>query len=159
MPELAAKGIRLDRIIDLEIRYIYWNMLDPRVGGLAKEKIALRRALAMSYDVDAEKCSVIRNGQAVEANYPIPPGVVGHVPELEEHDQVRSGRRQRTARQVRLQARRRRLAHVARRQADGDPCTSRPDTLNRQLDEMVKKSYDAIGVAHGSARRTNSRSS
>jgi ABC-type transport system substrate-binding protein len=54
-------------------------MQDPVVGGLGKEKIALRRAMAMSYDV-AEEIKVIRNGQAVEAHYPIPPGVVGHEP-------------------------------------------------------------------------------
>ena len=62
-------------------------MLDPVVGGLAKEKIALRRALAMSYDVEAE-IKVVRNGQAVEANYPIPPGDRRPRPELEEHAQV-----------------------------------------------------------------------
>ncbi len=78
-PELAAKGVRLDRYIDLEIRYMYWNMLDPRVGGLGKEQIALRRALAMAYDA-SEEVRVILNGQAVEAEFPIPPGVVGHVP-------------------------------------------------------------------------------
>ena len=49
-PELAAKGMRLDRYVDPEMRYMYWNMLDPRVGGLGKPQIALRRALAMSYD-------------------------------------------------------------------------------------------------------------
>ena len=54
-------------------------MMDPVVGGLTKEKIALRRAMAMAYDVD-EEIRVIRNGQAVEAQYPIPPGVVGHDP-------------------------------------------------------------------------------
>ena len=50
-PELAAKGIRLDRIVDPEISYVYWNLQDPIVGGLTKEKIALRRAMAMSYNV------------------------------------------------------------------------------------------------------------
>ena len=127
LPALAAKGIRLDRYIDPEIRYMYWNMLDPRVGGLGKEQIALRRALAMSYDVD-EEIRVILNGQAVEAKYPIPPGVVGHVPNWKSTHQVRSRRRQRAARQVRLQARRRRLPHVARRQADGRSSTPRGPT-------------------------------
>ncbi len=79
-PELAqprACGSR--RFVDPEISYHYWNMQDPVVGGLTKEKIALRRAMAMAYNVD-EEIKVVRNGQAVEAQFPIPPGVVGHDP-------------------------------------------------------------------------------
>ena len=78
-PEFARKGVQLSRIIDPELSYLYWNMQDPVVGGLSKEKIALRRAMAMAYPVD-EDIKVARNGQAVEAKYPIPPGVVGHQP-------------------------------------------------------------------------------
>ena len=76
--------------------------------------------MAMAYDVD-EEIKVVRNGQAVEAQYPIPPGVVGHDPNWKSRDQLRSRRRERAARQVRLQEGRRRLAHAARRQAAGGP--------------------------------------
>ncbi len=145
-PELAAKGIRLDRIIDPEIRYIYWNMLDPALGGFSKEKIALRRALAMSYDVAEEiKRRAQRPGGARRISDSAGDGRPR--PELEEHDQVRSGGRQRVARPVRLQARRR---TAGARWPDGKPMViryaSRPDTLGRQQEEMVKKSFDAIGV-------------
>src|SRR6185437_8327328 len=58
-PEFAKKGIKLSRIIDPAIIYHYWNLQDPIVGGMSKEKI-------------------VRNDQAIEAQYPIPPGVVGH---------------------------------------------------------------------------------
>ena len=74
-----------------EITYTYWNMQDPVVGGFAKEKIALRRAMAMAYNVD-EEIRVIRNGQAVEAQYPIPPGVVGHDPDWQSSIALRSRR-------------------------------------------------------------------
>jgi ABC-type transport system substrate-binding protein len=144
-PELAAKGIRLDRIIDPEIRYIYWNMLDPVVGGLAKEKIALRRALAMSYDVEAE-IKVVRNGQAVEANYPIPPGIVGHVANWKStirHDPV-------AANALLDKFGYRKGADGWRTLPDGKPLVvrfaSRPDTLDRYQDEMVKRSFDSISV-------------
>ena len=33
----------------------------------------------MAYNVD-EEIRIVRNGQAVEAQFPIPPGVVGHDP-------------------------------------------------------------------------------
>jgi len=78
-PELAKKGVQLSRIIDPEISYYYWNMQDPVVGGLSKEKIALRRAIAMAHNVD-EEIKIIWNGEAVALQYPIPPGVVGHDP-------------------------------------------------------------------------------
>lgn len=78
-PELAAKGIQLSRQIDPEITYYYWNMQDPVLGGFSKEKIALRRAIAMAYNID-EEIALVWNGQAERLDYPIPPGVVGHDP-------------------------------------------------------------------------------
>jgi ABC-type transport system substrate-binding protein len=47
-PELAKKGIQLSRIADPSIDYLYWNIQNPVVGGVSKEKIALRRAMAMA---------------------------------------------------------------------------------------------------------------
>jgi ABC-type transport system substrate-binding protein len=71
---------------------------------------------------------------------------------LEELAQVRSRGGQRASRPVRVQARRRRLPHVS----DGKPMTikyaARPDTQNRQLEELVKKSYDKVGVRMESQR-------
>jgi ABC-type transport system substrate-binding protein len=144
-PELAAKGIRLDRIVDPEISYVYWNLTDPVVGGLAKDKVALRRAMAMSYNV-AQDIKVIRNGQAVEALYPIPPGVVGHVPDW------KSGVRYDPAAANALLDKfgYKRGADGFRTLPDGKPLVvtlfSRPDSLGRQQDELWKASLDAIGV-------------
>src|SRR5439155_19701794 len=76
-PEMQEQGVRVSRFVDPEITYHYWNLKDPVVGGLSAEKIALRRAMAMAYDVN-EEIRIVRNGQAVETTYPIPPGVVGH---------------------------------------------------------------------------------
>lgn len=144
-PELAARGIRVDRYVDPEIQYIYWNMLDPRIGGFAKEKIALRRALAMSYDVD-EEIKVVRNGQAVAASYPIPPGVVGHVPDWKSTIKYDPA----GANLLLDRFGYKRGPDGWRTWPDGKPMVityaSRPDTRGRQEEEMVKKSYDAIGV-------------
>ena len=144
-PELTAKGIRLDRIVDPEISFTYWNLQDPVVGGLTKEKIALRRAMAMSYDV-AQDINVIRNGQAVQANYPIPPGVVGHVPDW------KSGIKYDPAGANALLDRfgYKKGPEGWRTTPDGKPLVvtlfSRPDSLGRQQDELWKKSLDSIGI-------------
>jgi len=78
-PELAARGVQLSRQIDPEITYYYWNMQDPVLGGFSKEKIALRRAIAMAHNID-EEIALVWNGQAERLDYPIPPGVVGYDP-------------------------------------------------------------------------------
>src|SRR5438552_5756684 len=75
--ELAKQGVTLSRITDPDINYTYINTTDPEFGGFSKEKIALRRAILMSFD-DAELIRVIRKNQAVDAEYPIPLDVVGH---------------------------------------------------------------------------------
>src|SRR5439155_17324420 len=79
LPELAAKGVQLSRIIDPETSVYYWNMQDPVTGGFSKEKIALRRAMAMAHNVQ-EDIDIIWHGEAVALEYPIPPGIVGHDP-------------------------------------------------------------------------------
>ncbi|MGE5090241.1 MAG: ABC transporter substrate-binding protein [Candidatus Levyibacteriota bacterium] len=144
-PEFVARGIRLSRIIDPAIIYTYWNLQDPVVGGLSKDRIALRRAMAMAYDVD-EEIRVVRNGQALAAQYPIPPGVVGHDPayaspvhydpdlanRLLDHFGYKRG------------------ADGWRSLPDGKPLVvryaSRPDSLGRQQDELWKKALDRIGI-------------
>ncbi len=150
-PELAARGIRLDRYVEPEIRYVYWNWLDPRVGGTGKAQIALRRALAMSYDA-SEEVRVILNGQAVETQYPIPPGVVGHVADWKSTIKYDPA----LANKLLDRFGYRRGADGWRTWPDGSPMVikyaSRPDTQNRQLEELTKKSYDAIGVRMESQR-------
>lgn len=74
-----SEGIRLFRATDPEITYTFFNFKDPVVGGFAKEKIALRRAIAMAYNI-GEEIRVIRQGQAIQAESIIPPGVVGYNP-------------------------------------------------------------------------------
>ena len=144
-PEFAKKGILLSRIVDPEISYLYWNMQDPVVGGMAKEKIALRRALAMSYPVQ-EDIKVIRNGQAVEAKYPIPPGVAGHQPNWQPSIKYDPA----GANALLDKFGYKKGPDGYRTLPDGKPLvvrhSSRPDTAARQQDELVKKAYDAIGV-------------
>ena len=144
-PEFVKKGIQLSRIVDPSTVYVYWNMQDPIVGGLTKDKIALRRAMAMAYNVDDE-INVIRNGQAVALEYPIPPGVVGHDPNYRSPVRYDPA----LANQLLDSFGYKKGADGWRNLPDGKPFTiryaSRPDSLARQLDELWKKALDSIGV-------------
>ncbi len=79
-PSFVARGISLDRSVEAEITYYGLDMQDPVVGGSSLEKIALRRAILLAYDIDQE-IRVIRKGQAMALQGPVPPGVVGHDPQ------------------------------------------------------------------------------
>ena len=56
------------------------------VGGFSKEKIALRRAIIMAYDIDDE-IRVLRKDLALKDEMPIPAGVVGYEPGYKAVDQ------------------------------------------------------------------------
>jgi ABC-type transport system substrate-binding protein len=76
-PALAKEGIQLGRGIQPAITYTYFNMEDPVVGGYTPERVALRRAVGLAYNVP-EEIRVIRQGQAMPANQVVPPTVTGH---------------------------------------------------------------------------------
>ncbi len=78
-PELSAQKITLQRFIEPALSYTFFNMRDPIVGGYTVDKIALRRAIAMAYNVN-DDVAIVRQGQAVRAEMMIPPGVVGYDP-------------------------------------------------------------------------------
>jgi ABC-type transport system substrate-binding protein len=144
-PEMADKGVMLSRIVDPDISYAYWNMENPVFGGFSKEKIALRRAIAMSFDA-REEIKVIRNGQAVAATFPVPAGVVGHVPTwktLNPYDPV-------LANALLDRFGYKKGADGWRTLPDGKPLlltlSSRPDTTGRQQDELWNKALADIGI-------------
>jgi ABC-type transport system substrate-binding protein len=143
--ELQKKKVRLNRIVDPEIMYTYWNLQDPVVGGLSKEKIALRRAMAMSYNL-AEEIKIIHNGQAVAADFPIPPGVVGHDPKFRSAIQYDPAGANRLLDKFGYK----KGADGWRTLPDGKPLilrySSRPDSQGRQWDELWAKSLEAVGI-------------
>jgi ABC-type transport system substrate-binding protein len=143
--ELAAKGVYLSRILDPTITYTAFNMRDPVVGGSAKEKVALRRAIVMAYDTAAE-IAIVRKGQGMSLQMPIPPGVAGYAPGY------RAGIRYDPVLANRLldQMGYRKGADGFRTQPDGKPLTirysSQTDATARDFDELWKKSFDSIGI-------------
>ena len=86
-PEFTAMGAKLSRIVDPELAYPYFNMRQGTFVGLSKEKIALRRALLLAYDSD-EEVRTVWNGQAETLEFPIPPGIVGHLPKYRSSNQT-----------------------------------------------------------------------
>ena len=101
--------------------------------------------MAMSYPV-AEEIKVIRNGQAIEAQFPVPPGVVGSDPAW--RSSVKYDPAAANALLDKFGYRKGRDGW--RTLPDGKPLVvhyaSRPDSLGRQQDELWKKALDAVGI-------------
>lgn len=72
-----ARGVQLLRDVELGTYYMVFNMEDPIVGKNKK----LRQALATAYDEDRSN-QIFRNGVDVKAEQLLPPGVIGHEPNL-----------------------------------------------------------------------------
>ncbi len=77
-PYYADQGVRHARLTQPALAYMYFNMEDLVVGGYTPDKVALRRAIIMGFNV-RELIDVWYQGQAIEATQPIPPVVSGHV--------------------------------------------------------------------------------
>jgi ABC-type transport system substrate-binding protein len=80
-PNLARKGMQLERTVGMELTYSYFGMEDPVVGGYGPDKIALRRAITMGNDI-WEEIHIPRKNQAIPAYSPIGPGAVGYDPDF-----------------------------------------------------------------------------
>jgi oligopeptide transport system substrate-binding protein len=145
-PEFAKQGIALARGVQPAVTYTYFNMDDPAVGGYTNEKIALRRAITMAYNVD-EEIRVLRQGQAEPATQPIPPNVAGYDPKIKGHAKYDPAG---------AKALLDKFGYVDR---DGDGWRDLPDGkplmlmigsdpsgLTRQYDELWQRSMSAVGI-------------
>jgi len=145
-PWAVKRGIKYIPDIDPDVIYMYWNMKDPTVGGYTPDKIALRRAIGLAYD-NGEDVNLIRNGQAIEAQSPLPPGVAGYDPKFtlgETYDPAKA--------KALLDM----FGYVDRNgdgwrdMPDGSPLVFRyataPSQLDRQFTQLWKKEMDAIGI-------------
>jgi len=144
-PEWTEKGVSVFRAIDPEITYSYINFRDPLTGGFDKEKIALRRAIIMGYNLD-EEIRVIRKNQAVAVEMPIPPGVVGHDPSYRSINRYDPA----LANKLLDHFNYRRASDGYRALPDGKPLTlkyaSGTSALERAFQELWRKSMQAIGI-------------
>jgi len=143
--EWLDQGVTLFRAIDPDISYTFFNFRDPLVGGFSKEKIALRRAVIMGYNLE-EEIRIVRKYQAVAAQMPIPVGVVGHDPKyrsINHYDPV-------LANKLLDYFGYKKGADGFRTLPDGKRLVLRQATqssaIDREFNELWKKSMDAIGI-------------
>ena len=144
-PEFAASGAKLSRIVDPELAYPYFNMREGSFTGLTKDKIALRRAVFLAYDPE-EEVRTVWNGQAQVIEFPVPPGIVGYLPDY------RSSNRTNLKLAVALLDKfgYKIGADGYRTMPDGKPLVMRlstfPDSEGRLLDEMWAKTMDKLHI-------------
>jgi len=145
-PELEKHGVRLSRFVPLQTYYMWMNMEDPVLGGYTPEKIALRRAIALSYNRE-EDMRILERGLALPAQSPLPPDALGY------------DRNYRSANQYDPQLARALLDHFGYRDINHDGYRETPDgkplvlmmhtqasTTGRLRDELWQRSLDAIGI-------------
>ncbi len=145
-PELLRKGVVRIRYSAPNVTFTYFNMKDPIVGGYSKAHIALRRAIAIGFNVD-EMIKVLFAGQALPANQLLPPGVDGYDPSLPTKSLYDPAAAQEL------------LDHFGykdrddegyRKTPDGKPLTlvrgTLPESWYREADTLWKKNMDAIGI-------------
>ena len=144
-PELAARGIRRVPYVSNSSRALYVNMEDPVLGGMTRERIALRRAISMAIDVDT-LIRVVYHGQGIASNQVMPPGLAGFDPDWpkRENDPVLAGRL------LDRMGYGRRDAQGYRMTPDGKPLTVVltifTGTVWREIQTLLRRNLDALGV-------------
>ncbi|WP_374563709.1 ABC transporter substrate-binding protein [Ideonella sp.] len=147
LPNLKKRGLQLERAIGVDISYSYFGMDNPVVGGYTPEKVALRRAMGLAYDVQGEIMQV-RKGQGMPAQAIVPPQMAGYDPafksEMSEHNVAKARAL------LDLYGYTDRDGDGWREQPDGSPLlieyAASPDQQSRMLQEVWQKSMDALGV-------------
>jgi len=146
-PNLAKRGIHMQRVVNPDRTLYYFNMEDPTVGGYTPEKVALRRAISLATDVSREISGVRRN-QAIPAQSLVAPGTFGYDPNYKTENSDYNVPRAKAL--LDMYGYVDRDGDGWRERPDGSPLViqyaTSPDSLSRQFDELWKRNMDAIGV-------------
>ncbi|MBI5259361.1 MAG: bicyclomycin resistance protein [Burkholderiales bacterium] len=146
-PHLARRGIWGRMNVNPDAGMSFFNMDDPVVGGYTPEKVALRRAISLAYDVRRE-IQVVRKGIGVPAQSPIVPHTSGYDPafksEMGDFDPARAKAL------LDLHGYVDRDGDGWRDMPDGSPLvlemSTQPEQRYRAFDEVWKKCMDAVGL-------------
>ena len=146
-PALAKAGMRAVRYSRSDVTFSYFNMDDPVVGGYTPDKVALRRAISLAYDVD-KQVRLVRRGQAVPAQGLIAQELSGYDPALRTESSQHSLARAKAL--LDLYGYVDRNGDGWREQPDGKPLRlqywTQPEDQYRQLAELWQKTSAALGV-------------
>jgi ABC-type transport system substrate-binding protein len=146
-PNLVKRGITMEHLPLSDVSFLWFRMDHPVVGGYTPEKVALRRAIGLAYNSE-EEVRLPRRGQAIVAQGPVQPMTLDYDPrfksEMGQFDRARA---------IAL------LDMFGYTDKDGDGWRDLPDgsplvleigTLPqadyRELDEVLKKNMDAVGI-------------
>ncbi len=146
-PNLAKRGITQHSIVYADVRMTMFNMEDPVIGGYTPDKVALRRAISLGFDVDRE-IRLVRRGQAIPAQAGIMPHTYGYDPRLRSTNSEYDPARAKAL--LDLYGYVDRDGDGWREQPDGSPLvlefSTQSDQLSRQLDETWQHGMRAIGL-------------
>ena len=146
-PNLAKRGIQMRRQANADIAYVYFNMVDPVVGGYTPEKIALRRAIGLSINVD-KLIRIGYRGQAIPSQGPTSPHTSGYDPkfksEMGDYDPARAKAL------LDMYGYLDRDGDGWRELPDGSPLVidraSQADQISREFETLWAKDMQAIGI-------------
>lgn len=146
-PNLARRGVQARSAVDVSVRHTFFNCTDPDIGGLQPERVALRRAIALAYDNQAEIHRVFR-GQGVPAQSMLVPGVYGYDPHFK--SAAGTGDLARARALLDVYGYRDHDGDGFREHPDGRPLTLRmsglPESRQRALNELWQKQMRALGL-------------
>ncbi|MBX3621664.1 MAG: bicyclomycin resistance protein [Rhizobacter sp.] len=146
-PNLAKRGIHLYRSLVPDRVLYYFNMEDPLVGGYTPEKVALRRAISLSTDIERE-IAQIRRGQAIPAQSIVAPHTYGYDPHYRSENSSYDPARAKAL--LDMYGYVDRDGDGWRGQPDGKPLViayaDTPDGLSRQFDELWQRNMNAVGL-------------
>jgi ABC-type transport system substrate-binding protein len=146
-PNLAKRGIQMYTSLVPDRVMVYFNMEDPLVGGYSADKVALRRAISLSMDIDRE-ITLIRRGQAIPAQSIVAPSTYGYDPAYRSENSLRDPARAKAL--LDMYGYTDRDGDGWRDRPDGKPMTieyaTTPDGLSRQFDEVWQKNLNAVGL-------------
>ncbi|HKW82035.1 MAG TPA: ABC transporter substrate-binding protein [Casimicrobiaceae bacterium] len=142
----AARGIERHAFIEPYLFMAVFNMNDPVVGGMSRERIALRRAIDLGLN-RRSLVEVVYAGQAEPAGQLVPPGVTGHDPAASTAPRYDPAAARALLERFGYD---RRAPDGYRNAPGGAPLTMtlslRSGTVSREMATLWKKDMDAIGI-------------
>ena len=146
-PNLAKRGMRAEFSVAPDMTLTVYNMEDPVVGGYTPDKVALRRALSLAYDVRKE-IRISRRGTAVPAQALVVPHSLAFDPSLKTENSEYNPAKARALLDL--------YGYVDkdgdgwRDLPDGSPLVinrkTESDALSRSIDELWDQALRAIGI-------------